>query len=306
MNSNLNININNSFSKKDDSNKNDPQKLDDGTLNLSTLNTKGQFNAIPLISDTSQFYKVESCTIGTSTFPKRHDDALFEWRFNDKVEHYFYAKNPENHRGILNEVMARNLCETLYIQYHPISILPITEGTKIISPIVEDYLESLSSINDKDTIVITNEDKIKHSIFYIFSADTDSNSGSVLIHNNKQNISRIDFERCFGYNGTDYNPDVSSGLGAISSGPFYGDIKHLLINYTKEDITKIPIIQKILNINIIEFERFCNNTAEELSTTLWPQHKDDLYKVKDLIVKVVSFRKEKIVDLVYEQIKRSN
>ena len=74
----------------------------------------------------------------------------------------------------------------------------------------------------------------------------------------------------------------------------------------EEDIIKIPIIQKILNVDIIEFEQLCNNMVEKLSTTLWPQHKDDLYKVKDLIVKVVSFRKEKIVDLVYEQIKRSN
>jgi hypothetical protein len=251
-----------------------------------------------IISDSKDLRKIESVSDGSVTLTvSRGDDSLWEWKTSGI---YFYGKKPDTeskpHICAFNELAGRYFSDFLGINNQKISILNTCEGIQIGSLIDLEYPYDLNRVNIS-TLKLTTEEKIKHTIFYILLADTDGNLGSVLVHKDKSKISRIDFERCFGYNGQNYSLDVLNGLGNINPGPFVEELKKINVEhymYFIDDLCK-----KIKTIDIEKFKTWSDGVISGLSL-LWPKCSEDLKEAVKHICCCIAYRKENIKNLFEE------
>jgi hypothetical protein len=270
--------------------------------------THANFNSDQLpsvISDSSQLIKVESASNGSLTFPAlRGGDALWEWATPGGDHYYLYGKNPDDpnkpYLGVLNELAARHIANTLGINNQPVSMLNTVEGWKIGSLIDFNFGASLEK-SDRSTLAISEEDKVINFVSHVFLADTNGNEGSVLVHSNKKEISRIDFERCFGYNGTTYNQDVLNGLGNISTGPFYNEIRG---NLLLENIITAVIFQRIQSLGLNGFLEYSQGLIDAFSMR-WPNSREELLQTRCHIHDCLQYRKENIRTLVADQLSKA-
>ncbi len=129
-------------------------------------------------------------------------------------------------------------------------------------------------------------------------ADCDANTGSVLVHSNGIDISRIDFERCFGYNGAIYETDVLNSLGSVSAGPFFPEIRATL---SMDNILAMPIIRKIKAIDLKAFLEYSRGLIDGLSF-VWPSARDELLATRDHIYRCMAYRQQNIENLISAQL----
>jgi hypothetical protein len=251
-----------------------------------------------IISNSEDLRKVESVSDGSITLTvSRGEDFLWEWKTSGI---YFYGKKPDTEAKpyicALNELAGRYCADFLGINNQKISILNTYEGIQIGSLINLEYPYDLYRVNIS-TLKLTTEEKIKNTILYIFLADTDGNPGSVLVHKDKSKISRIDFERCFGYNGQNYNLDVLNGLGNINPGPFAEELKGINIKDYMDFVDNL--CKKIKTIEIEKFKTWIDDVISSLSL-LWPTCSEDLKEAAKHICRCIAYRKENIKNLFEE------
>jgi len=246
-----------------------------------------------VISNSEDLRKIESISDGSITIKvSRDEDSLWKWQTSGL---YFYAKKADNESKsyicAFNELAGRYFADILGIDNRKVSVLNTSEGIKIGSLISFEYPFSLEKTN-RDELKITEEEKITNTILQIFLADTNGNPGSVLVHKDKTKISRIDFERCFGYNGQTYNTDVLTGLGNINLGPFKDELRKF--NFKNN----VKLEEIFTRIKIIDIEKFKNWGEGVIAAfgLLWPDSKEELKEALEHVSRCISYRKENIKD----------
>ncbi len=263
-------------------------------------NSRGDESLPFIISDSARLTELDvdsSTGFRVSSSRAEQEDVL--WHYDDGK--LLYGKNADDKNspyiGALNEWAAQYLSGTLDINYQPTTLINTCKGWQIASLVVDPFLTTLSSVEDLVLLHISEEDKINSFVLNIFLANTDSNSGSILVHENKKDISQIDFERCFGYNGSQYDKNITNSLGTISTGPFFEEVKKMPI----EKIINLPILVKIKMLKLDNFSTFLESIINNLSTH-WPNSRNELLDIKKHVYNCIEYRKNNIEKLIGEQI----
>lgn len=252
-----------------------------------------------IISDANQLHKVESISNGSFT-PQRANDTLWQWH-REETTFAFYAKEADDpsrlHICAFHEIVARIVADSIGVNHRPFVVLNTLEGVKLGSLIDLDFPVSLEK-SERHTLRISEKEKIMNLVSHILLADANGNAGSVLVHQDKKSIARVDFERCFGYqgNGLNYDLSVTSGLGSISKGPFYEEIKNVP-QTTVLSGEVVHFVEGIEKFSVVDFSKKVEGVIYTLKL-FFPNCTEDLDFARDHLVRCLEYRTKNIRSLI--------